>query len=94
MKLQWFVLFCDWLFLFGIYRSNNFAFVSIFFVAIRYAVVLVVGTYIYMTVDLAITPEYEIALNLVVYMLIDSVILWPIQFVNFVFKMYRDNEKR
>lgn len=85
MKIQWFVLFCDWLFLLGIYRSKNTAYAALLFLMIRYIVVAVWASIIYFTVDLEKTPEYRIALNLVCYMLIDSLILFPLQFMRFVF---------
>jgi hypothetical protein len=68
---------CDWIFLLGIYRSRFFATLNIFVVLFRYVVILIWATIVYYTTDLEKTPEYEIALNLVCYMLIDAIIVLP-----------------
>jgi hypothetical protein len=88
MKIQWFVLVCDWLFLLGIYRSAAFAYCSLGLLSLRYSVVLIWGTVIYFKDDMN-DPRYEIALNLVMYMLIDSILLCPLQFFSLVFKLIR-----
>jgi hypothetical protein len=90
MKIQWFVLVFDWLFFFGVYSSRGCAACSFLLLVLRYLIVPVWGLVIYFKTNLILNPEYEIAYNIVSYMLIDSFIFFPYM----MFKTYSITRKK
>ena len=89
LNLQWFVLFCDWCFLLGIYRSTTTAQFTIFLLMLRYLVVLIWGAAMYFTLDTEQTPEYKVAYIICFFMLVDGLILFPLQFMRLVCQILR-----
>jgi hypothetical protein len=93
LKIQWFILFCDWFVLISIYGSDNLKDFGVCTLLLRYAVMIIWGLVTYYTVDLKTNPEYTVAINMVIYCLIDSFILFPLQFIAYIFKYNKNNMK-
>lgn len=89
MKIQWFILFCDWFVLISIYGSDTLGSFGLLTLMLRYTVMIIWGLVTYYSVDLKTNPEYTVAINMVNYCLIDSFVLFPLQFIAYVFKLIR-----
>lgn len=92
LKIQWFILGCDMFFLIGIYGSQTLANMSVLVVFCRYLLVMIWGTCTIKTVDLEKNPEYEVAINMVCYLLIDSLMIFPLNGIRFYFASKRQDE--